>query len=245
VSFLGGTEELPSALAAQIKTSVHLNRAVQAISRHDDGYSLLVGNETVQADAVVLAIPAQPAAALLRPLVPQAAGVLDELRTVSSGVIYLAYACDQIRHPLDGFGVVIPRIEKRNFNAITWVSSKFAHRVPTGHALIRLFFGGARTPHMMARSDAEIAQASCQELQQLMGIGAMPLFSQIFRWWDAQPQYDVGHLERMERIERSLPPGLALIGTAYQGVGIPDCVYQGRQAARRLVDTILNTLSPL
>jgi oxygen-dependent protoporphyrinogen oxidase len=160
---------------------------------------------------------------------------LGQLRTVSSGVVYLAYPRQQIRHPLPGYGVVIPRAERRDFNALTWVTNKFTQRAPADHLLIRLFFGGARTPHMMERDDSEIAQAARQELRDLIGIEATPTFHRTFRWWQAQPQYDVGHLERMKIIDADLPAGLTLIGTAYRGVGIPDCVKQSKEAAERVL----------
>jgi protoporphyrinogen/coproporphyrinogen III oxidase len=235
-SFRGGTEELPKALAAQIRARVRLSSGVESIERVGDGYRLgLSDGDVVEASAVVLAIQAATAARLLNPLSPEAASALRQLRTVSSGVVYLAYPRQQIRHPLHGYGAVIPRTERRDFNAFTWVNNKFSHRAPADHLLIRLFFGGARTPHMMERDDIEIAQAARQELRDLVGIESVPTFHRVFRWWQAQPQYDVGHLERMEIIDADLPTGLNLIGTAYRGVGIPDCVNQGKEAAERVL----------
>lgn len=235
-SFRGGTEELPKALADQIRAKVRLSTGVESIERIGNGYRLgLSDGESVEAHAVALAIPATAAASLLYPLASGAASALGQLRTVSSGVIYLAYPRQQLRHPLQGYGVVIPRAEERDFNALTWVTNKFAHRAPADHPLIRLFFGGARTPHMMERDDTEIAWAACQELQDLIGMKVSPSFHQVFRWRQAQPQYDVGHLERMKIIDADLPAGLNLIGTAYRGVGIPDCVYQGKRAAERIL----------
>jgi protoporphyrinogen/coproporphyrinogen III oxidase len=235
-SFRAGMEELPRALADQIRAKVRLSTVVHSIARAADGYRLgLSDGESVEAHAVVLAVPAATAARLLLPLTPRASSVLGRLRTVSSGVVYLAYPRQQIRHPLQGYGAVIPRAEGRDFNALTWVTNKFAHRAPADHLLIRLFFGGARTPHMMERDDIEIAQAARQELRDLKGIEAAPTFHRVFRWWHAQPQYDVGHLERMEVIDADLPAGLNLIGTAYRGVGIPDCVNQGKEAAERIL----------
>ncbi|MBX2998620.1 MAG: protoporphyrinogen oxidase [Caldilineaceae bacterium] len=231
-SFTAGMEELPRALAAQVRAKMRLSTGVDSIERVGNGYLLrLSDGEALQADAVVLAIPAAAAEKLLRPLVPAAASALGQLRTVSSGVVYLAYARQQIRHPLQGYGAVIPRAERRDFNAFTWVTNKFAHRAPADRVLIRLFFGGARSPHMMERDDTEIALAAQQELRDLIGIDSAPTFHRVFRWWQAQPQYDVGHLDRMAAIDASLPAGLNLIGTAYRGVGIPDCVHQGKEAA--------------
>jgi protoporphyrinogen/coproporphyrinogen III oxidase len=234
-SFIGGTEELPKALLAQIQAEIQLSTAVLGIEPVDNGYRLDLGNgESVEAGAVVLAVPAGIAMNLLHPLAPEASTALAQLRTVSSGVVYLAYRREQIRHPLHGYGVVVPRAEGRDFNAFTWVTNKFAYRAPADHLLIRLFFGGARTPHMMERDDVEIVESARQELCSLTGIESTPSFHRLFRWWKAQPQYDVDHLERMKIIDAALPTGLALIGTAYRGVGIPDCVHQGRQAAERI-----------
>ena len=152
-------------------------------------------------------------------------------RQTLHGLRHTAYKRDEIRHPLDGFGVVIPRSENRSINAITWTSTKFDQRAPDGYALLRIFFGGSRSPQMMERSDEEIERIARQELQAIMDIDATPLFHRIFRWQNATPQYDVGHLERVAAIEAALPAGLHLTGSPYRGIGIPDCIHQGQQAA--------------
>jgi protoporphyrinogen/coproporphyrinogen III oxidase len=241
ISFKNGTETLARTLAAQLQGTLHLRSTVAEIVRHGDGYRVVLAEDGaagvphIDADGVVLAVPAWVAQTLLASIAPAAVSPLGELRTVSSGVIYLAYRRDEIAQPPSGFGVVIPRAEQRDFNAITWVSNKFQRRVPPGFMLVRLFYGGARTPHMMERSDAEIEILARREVSTLAGITAMPLFARLFRWWNAQPQYDVHHLRRMDQINRALPSGVELIGTPYHGVGIPDCVNQGNQAAQRLV----------
>lgn len=236
ISFIGGTDELPKVLADQLQAEVRLHSAVERIECNGAGYRLRLGDGgTLAADALVLAIPARPAAALLRPLVPAAATTLDQLRTVSSGVVWLAYERDDVPHPLDAFGVVVPRAEERDCNALTFTSSKFDRRAPEGYALIRYFFGGARTPHLMEANDAAIVATAQREVQALLGVAAAPCFHRVVRWWDAQPQYDVGHLARMAAIHATLPPTVQLIGTAYGGVGIPDCVRQGKEAATRIL----------
>lgn len=240
ISFKNGTETLVRTLAAQVQGKLHLRSSVTEIARQGDGYRVVlaedgaVGVPHIDADGIVLAVPARVAATLLASIAPAAISPLRELRTVSSGVIYLAYRSNEIAQPPAGFGVVIPRAEQRDFNAITWVSNKFQQRVPPGFILVRLFYGGARTPHMMERSDTEIETLARQELATLAGITATPIFGRIFRWWNAQPQYDVHHLRRIKQIDAALPPGIELIGTPYHGVGIPDCVNQGTQAAKRL-----------
>ena len=112
---------------------------------------------------------------------------------------------------------MIPRSEGRQINAITWTSTKFSHRAPAGHALLRVFFGGSRRPEMMAKDDAELSAIVRSELWELMGIDAAPLFERIYRWHDANPQYDVGHLERVAAVEAALPPGVFVTGSPYRG----------------------------
>jgi oxygen-dependent protoporphyrinogen oxidase len=190
---------------------------------------------TLTADAVILAIPAFAAAALLGELAPDAAETLNSIRYVSTGTISLAYRRDELNHPLDGFGVVIPRSEKRPVNAITWTSTKFNRRAPHGYALLRLFFGGSRTPEMMDVGDADLLRIVRRELFEIMGVSADPVFHRIYRWQRSNPQYDVGHLERVAAIEAALPPNLFVTGSPYRGVGLPDCVRQGKETAERII----------
>lgn len=227
VSFKEGTEGLAHALAGAFRGELRLNSRVTGLARSGEGYRLtLADGDTLNAAQVTLTLPARQAAALLGDVAEEAISSLHELRTVSSGVVYLAYRAEEVPHPLDAFGAVVPRIEGRACNALTFVDSKFEGRAPAGYRLIRYFFGGARTPHLMELDDAELIATARRELADLLGIHARPGLTHVVRWWHAQPQYDVGHLERIHHIQNALPPGLALIGTAYGGVGIPDCVRQ-------------------
>jgi oxygen-dependent protoporphyrinogen oxidase len=182
----------------------------------------------------VLAVPAHAAAALLREPVPAAAAGLDAIRYVSTGTISLGFRADDIRHPLNGFGIVIPRSEKRAINAITWTSTKFDRRAPDGAVLLRCFFGGSRRPDMMQLDDSALEATVRGEIAELLGIDAPPLFHRIYRWMDANPQYDVGHLERITAIEAALPRGLHVTGSPYRGVGIPDCIHQAQETVAAL-----------
>jgi protoporphyrinogen/coproporphyrinogen III oxidase len=237
MSLQGGMERLVEQLRSRLEGDCRLNTAVQHIERQTDGrYALsLDGGSRLTADAVVLAVPAYVAARLVRPLAPEAAADLDQIRYVSTGTLSLAFRREEVGHPLNGFGLVIPRSEGRAVNAVTWTSTKFERRAPSGAALLRVFFGGSRRPEMMARSDEELLAVIRAELKQLMGIDATPLFHRIYRWYEANPQYDVGHLERVAAIETALPPGLYVTGSPYRGIGIPDCVHQAQQTAARLV----------
>ena len=184
---------------------------------------------------IVLALPAHTAAKLLRPVATAAADLLEKIRYVSTGTISLAFDAGDIRHPLNGFGVVIPRSEMRAINAITWTSTKFNDRAPGDTVLLRCFFGGSRRPEMMHVDDEELCSIVRQELDALLGIDAQPLFHRIYRWMQANPQYDVGHLDHVDAIEAALPANLFVTGSAYRGVGIPDCVHQAQLTAARIV----------
>lgn len=238
ISFVGGTELLTKTLAQKLTGDCRLRTCVGQLwtGPAPNEYRLALSDGTeLTANGVIIATPAANAAQLLRPLSPNAAKTLDELRTVSTGTISMAFRREQIEHPLDGFGVVIPTKERRKINAITWTSTKFTQRAPADHVLLRVFFGGVRTPDLMHKEDAEVLATARQELSSLMGVNAEPLFYRIYRWWDAQPQYDVGHLDRVAAIEAALPPNLFVAGCPFGGVGIPDCVRQGQEAAAKVI----------
>lgn len=240
ISFRKGTERLPAALAEAVKDVLRLGSPVSSIANDEEHFRAHLQNgETLKADRVVLALPAAAAAAILRESEPGGAEALSNLRTQSTGVAWFAYPRHAIAHPLDGFGAVVPRREANSLNALTFTTSKFSRRAPEGWVLLRTFFGGARTPHMMESDDDQVEALLRSELTSLLGIEGEPHFVQIFRWNNAQPQYDVGHLSRVKAIRSRLPEGLSLAGTAYGGVGIPDCVRQGNEVARSIARELL------
>lgn len=195
------------------------------------------GSETIVTDAVCLALPAPVSARLLRDIDGQLASELDGIPYASTATINLVYKRTDIPHPLDGFGFVVPFIEKRSLIACTFSSQKFGGRAPQGHMLLRAFVGGALQPELLELSAAEILLRVREDLRELLGINAAPLFTEITTWRASMPQYHVGHVERVKRIEaRAVAlPGFALAGNAYTGPGIPDCIRSGQSAAGRIV----------
>lgn len=239
VSLLDGTEELVTTLVDALDADMRLNTGVERVTRGPGGYTLaLTDGTTLSADALVLAVPAFVAADLLGEVAPDAADTLSSIRYVSTGTISLAYRRSEIDHPLDGFGIVIPRSERRPINAITWSSTKFDHRAPDGYVLMRVFFGGSRSPEMMEKPDDDILRIARSEVAALMGITAPPVLHRIYRWFDSNPQYDVGHLDRVDAIEAALPAGVFVTGSPYRGVGLPDCIQQGEDTAEKVLDLI-------
>ncbi len=240
VSLHDGMEALVSALVKSLTGHLRLGIGVQGIARSDGTqYELALTNgEHLRADVVIVTTPAYVAADLLRGLAPDTAAGLDKIRYVSTGTISLAFRKSEVVHPLDGFGLVIPRSENRPINALTWTSTKFNHRAPSDCVLLRVFFGGSRNPAIMNVDDERLLRVVRAELKTLIGIDAEPFFYRIFRWMRANPQYDVGHLDRLGQLEAQLPPGIFLTGSAYRGVGIPDCVHQSQQIASRTAEIL-------
>lgn len=200
-------------------------------------------NETLSADAVCLALPAYVSARLLNIVDRQLAAELDRIPYASSATINLAYKREDIPHPLDGFGFVVPFIEKRTAIACTFSSVKFADRAPQGHALLRAFVGGALQPEMFDLSEEELLSRMRADLRDLLGIERAPLFAEVTKWQRSMPQYHVGHLELVKRIGERVTslPGLTLAGNAFTGPGIPDCIKSGETAA----EAFFSQLTPI
>lgn len=194
--------------------------------------------EEFEADAVCLAVPAYVAASLLRDAHARLAEKLKTIKYASTATINFAYRRAAIKHPLNGFGFVVPFIEKRSLIACTFSSVKFSGRAPDDHVLLRAFAGGALQPEIFALDEPELSRRVKADLRELLGISEDPRFIEVAKWENSMPQYEVGHLDRVNEIEAlSQLPGLALAGNAYRGAGIPDCIRSGEAAAEFLLGT--------
>lgn len=233
----GGLSTLVAALVGALDGRLISGQGVAALDRDPTAaqpYRVrLEGGEALDAEAVIMAAPSFVAAGLLDRTSPALAEGLRQIRYVTTGTVTLAYRKSDIGDPLDGYGLVIPRTERRKINAVTVSSTKFAHRAPDDAMLLRVFVGGSRNPGVVELDDVALERLVRAELGDILGVKAAPLWSRIYRWPQANPQYDVGHLERMDALEALCPDGLYLTGSAYRGVGIPDCVRQGKEAADR------------
>ena len=201
----------------------------------------LEDGEVLDADAVVLTAPSFAAADLVERFQPELAAGLRRIRYVTTGTVSLAYAKREIGAPLDGYGLVIPRTERRRINAVTISSAKFTHRAPDDAVLLRVFVGGSRNPDVAELDDVPLLELARAELRDILGIQAEPLWSRIYRWPRSNPQYDVGHLAHIDALEALCPAGLYLAGSAYRGVGIPDCARQGQETAARVLAYVAQT----
>jgi oxygen-dependent protoporphyrinogen oxidase len=192
-------------------------------------------------DAVILAIPAPAAARLIASLDAELSRELAAIEYAGCAVVSFGFARNQIGHPLDAFGFVVPHVEGRRIIAASFASLKFVGRAPADQVLIRVFIGGAMQPELAELPDAELRQLAIGELRELLCISGEPLLADIARWPASMPQYHVGHLDRIARIEvlAARHPTLALAGNAYHGVGIPQCIASGESAAERLFASLV------
>ncbi|NJL56276.1 protoporphyrinogen oxidase [bacterium] len=236
ISFRQGMQVLVDALVAQLDGSLRLEAPVKRIERHGQSYRVhLDDSEILDTDGVLMTTPAPTTATLLHAIAPEAAQHLRAMTYVSTGTVSLAYRAESVQHLPDSFGVVIPRSEGRSINAVTNSSAKFDHRAPPGYSLLRVFFGGRRSPQTLSLPDDDIVRVVQEELKAIYGINDAPVFTRIYRWQQATPQYAPGHLNKVAEIEASLPEGLYVAGGAFRGIGVPDCVHQAQQVVERLL----------
>ncbi|MFO0958517.1 MAG: protoporphyrinogen oxidase [Isosphaeraceae bacterium] len=195
----------------------------------------LMDGPPIDADAVVLATEAHATARLIDGFDPELALAQRAIPYASTAIVNIAFRRDAIRHPLDGFGAVVPMIEGRKVLAISFTSVKFPRRAPEGTVLMRVFVGGATQPDLFELDDESVVALVREELGQLIGAKGEPLLVDVARHARAMPQYSLGHLDRVERIESlaARHDRLILAGNAFHGVGIPDCIRSGQEAAEK------------
>jgi len=234
LSFDRGMEVLVNALA-DVVPNVRFKTRVHEIKKLHSAWTISTDEESFEAGAVCLAVPAYTAAKLLQNANPQLAAQLNAIKYASTATINFAYPRAAIKHPLDGFGFVVPFIERRSLLACTFSNVKFSGRAPDDHVLLRAFAGGALQPDVFAAHDLETRIEA--DLRELLIIDRKPLFSEVAKWERSMPQYEVGHLDRVQAIDNEVRklPGLAIAGNAYRGAGIPDCIRSGEAAAESLI----------
>ncbi|HET8580331.1 MAG TPA: protoporphyrinogen oxidase, partial [Nitrospiraceae bacterium] len=198
---------------------------------------VLENGSVVSTEAVVLATPAFVSAELVRPLSPAASRLLDTIQYASTATVSLAYEAGVLGSSVSGFGFVVPRMEGRALIAATWTSLKWAHRAPPTQTLIRCYAGGVGREAILKADDETLVRRVRAELRTMTGIVSEPTYLEVNRWERGMPQYTLGHLDRLEEIKIALGgyKGLYLTGSAYRGVGIPDCIRDGRDTAGEVI----------
>ncbi len=245
VSLAGGVGGLVNALTEWLQkagVALHTGTGVRALRRRDGGFALeLDGGDRLAADALILAIPAHSASRVLGTLDDEIERRMSGLSSASTATVFLGYRGSDVAHPLDASGFVVPRAMGRSILAATWVSSKWDGRAPVGHVLLRAFFGGASGEGVLQEGDGELVRLARTELAALMGLTAEPVLTRVFRFARGSAQMRVGHLAVMGEIRErlaALGQDLRIAGGGYDGIGIPDCIRQGEDSARALIDRL-------
>ena len=233
----GGLGQLVSAVTDRLEghtTVVH--RRGEAVERTSDGFRIRLENGWLECAQLVLACEAHHAANLTGSLDGRLADLLAGVPYSSSMTVALGFPDGAFPKPLAGFGFLVPKRERRRLVACTWVGTKFSHRAPAGTTLLRCFLGGMDDGAILSESDDAIIAAVTRELHEMVGFHAAPSFSRIFRWPRSMAQYTVGHPARLAEIQARAAaiPGFHLAGNAYTGIGIPDCIRMGKQAAESI-----------
>jgi oxygen-dependent protoporphyrinogen oxidase len=251
LSLPGGLTEMTCALVAALPPgSIRLGARVCRVSALAESAGAAVAARAaafrieagaggpIEASALVLATPAYVTAQLVRAIDADLARLCSEISYASTATIALAFDRAAVRHPLNGSGFVVPRSEGTGILAASWLSSKWPDRAPEGRVLLRAFVGGARDPHGLERSDSGLVDLAMGALRPVLGIEGNPLLTRVYRWESANAQHEVGHLDRLAAIDRSLTaqPGLFFTGSGFRAVGIPACVADGRATARKVAE---------
>ena len=235
-----GMKSLINRLREQIPdNSIHFDTPVSRIEKRGSEWVLEVDGKAHEYSAVILTCPPDIAAKLIEPIDKDLSEALKQITCASSAIVVQGFERAQVGHALDGFGFVVPLVEKRKILAGSFSSVKFSGRAADEHVLMRSFVGGACQPELLQHNDQEVTNIVNEELQSILKIDGQPLFEKVVRWNNSMPQYHVGHVDLVANIEQQVQgiPGLAIAGKAYKGVGIPACVASAENAAEAILSS--------
>ncbi len=236
-SLRGGMQQMIDAIVARLTPQwLRTSTVVSKLSQKEGGWELITPRGPEQFDAVIFATPARIASTMLAGTNAQLSEDLGKVEYSSSITVTLGYQRDDLKCCPPGFGFLIPRSEGTRMLATTFVHTKFPFRAPDNKALVRCFLGGANDQAVLKLSDEEVTALVRKELQQITGLKAEPWFVKVYRWDRSMAQYTPGHLERIERIGETLKgiQNLSIAGNFYKGIGVPDCIRTGKEAAQHM-----------
>jgi oxygen-dependent protoporphyrinogen oxidase len=236
-SFYNGAQTITDTLAQKIGERLRLSVPVQSISMDNSRYQVHTANETLDADIVVMAPPAYASSVMLKDFDSELSKTLSDIPYPHVAVVCFGYKKENLAHPLNGFGFLVPHNEGRQILGTLWDSSIFPNRASGDTALLRTMIGGAKNPQMADLNDDKISDIVFDELKPLLGLKKDPDMLRVFRWEKAIPQYIPGHIDKLNIIEKHLKkyPGLYLTGNSYRGIGINDCVKSGYEIADKIL----------
>lgn len=240
MSLKKGMQELPEACINFIgKDKVKNSKEVKEVNKTPNGYRLLFDDGSFEDfDEVVFATPSYVTKELVKSFDSELSNLLSQIDWSSSATISIAFRKSELRTKLPGFGFIVPRIENRKINAVTWSSIKWSYRAPDDCILIRCFVGGGHHEELVDFDDEGLKKIVLTELKEIANLEIKPLFTKIYRWYKGMPKYTVGHLERIAKIfeKAKTHKGLYLIGCSYRGIGIGDCVKSGFDTAEEILN---------
>lgn len=235
INFKNGMQALTDELTRQLTGDLRLNAQVTSVTKEGSQYRVLLSDgNSLLGDGVILAALAHQTAGMIADISAEASRRLGQLHHQNIGTLSLVYRESDIPEKPVINGLMIPRREKRTIDAVTFTSRKMPERSAAGYAVVRVFIGGG-APETVEFSDEQLLEAVQRELAELLGIRAKPVTWTAFRWKNGFPQAEVGHLQRVDEIEALLPSTLALAGSSYRGIAVPDCIRQGRAAAVKII----------
>lgn len=239
LSFKSGMQTLTDTLTQVLSDSIRLDAKVERIQQTSNGnrwHVSLANRETLNAELLCIALPAPQAAVLIGNLSSPLTSKLNEIPYASSATVNLAFRREDVTHPLDGMGFVVPATENLSLIGCSFSSVKFENRAPTDHVLLRAFVGEPTSK----KTEAELIELCQSDLTPLLGLKNAPQFAMVSKHSQAMAQYQVGHQDVVSRIEQFTGElrGLALAGNGYHGVGIPDCIRSGEEAALTLLNAL-------
>jgi oxygen-dependent protoporphyrinogen oxidase len=242
ISFQNGMAVFPKAIAGKLGDKFIGGVSIESITRRTDAVKPIYllngmrGGEglTCEADAVLTAVPSYVTAPLIERFDPSLAKLLNEIYYPAVAEVFLGFKESDIARPLDGFGFLVPAKEKRKILGCIWSSTLFPNRSPRDFAALTVFVGGSRNPEVMKLDDDELKAVVCDELKSIMGVSGAPAYAKISRWSKAIPQYNLGHLaiiEKVEQFERA-NPGIFLSGNFRGGISVGDCIMSSDRTAK-------------
>jgi len=239
-SFRNGMQVFPCALKRGLQDKIFTSTSVDSIVKNESGYTIFGKNFdnsfSLQTDVVVTAIPSFHLSNLIRPFDESLSQQIDEIYYPPVTEVFLGYRQEDIGRQLDGFGFLVPEKEKRQILGTIWSSSLFPNRAPEGHVALTTFVGGSRQPEITSKNDEELVRIVSDELKNILNISSEPVYQKIFRWNKAIPQYRIGHLSIVEKLEQfeKQHPGLFISGNFRGGISVGDCVVASEKTAERV-----------
>jgi oxygen-dependent protoporphyrinogen oxidase len=238
-----GMQSIITALTDQLKpNTLKLRQRVKQLEFKNNAWQLTIAQDTQrttthQFDRLLLTTSSQITGRLLQDTCPELSKLIVNIPLAGAAIVTMGYRFCDIEHPLDAFGVVVPQAENRPLIAISMASQKFTGRAPHDSTLFRIFAGGALQPELLQWDDEQLIESAKKQLRELLGVNGKPIFTQVVRWDNKMPQYHVGHVELVDKIELALSktPNLEIAGNAYRGVGIPLCIRNAKSAVKRLI----------